>query len=60
MILRILVNRKYRLPRDKTSLSANATGVFFFFFFLILYVPVNSFQLYCDGYFWGEPVLSKD
>ena len=33
MILRILVNRKYRLPRDKTSLSANATGVFFFFFF---------------------------
>ena len=59
MILRILVNRKYRLPPDKTSLSANATGVFFVVFF-ILYVPVYSFQLYCDGYFWGEPVLSKD
>ena len=33
MILRILVNRKYRLPRDKTSLSANATGVLFCFLF---------------------------
>ena len=32
MILRILVNHKYRLPRDKTSLSAYATGVFFFLF----------------------------
>ena len=31
-----------------------------FLFDLILYIPVNAFQLCRDGSFWVEPVLSKD
>ena len=39
------------MPPDKSVL---------FLFDLILYVPVNNFQLCLDGSSWVEPELSKD
>ena len=47
-------------PKDRFSIIRACTCIVKFFLFdLILYAPVNNFQLHQDGSSWFELVLSK-